>query len=76
MKVMKDFFLKIHVQYAGNLHNLHKDLPSLLERMKIDKSEKLVANLHDKTDYVIHRRNSKGALKHGLVLKNCIGFNR
>ena len=29
--------------------------------MKIEKVEKLVANLHDKTEYVIHIRNLKQA---------------
>ena len=29
---------------------------------KIEKVEKLVANLHDKTEYVIHTRNFKKAL--------------
>ena len=38
--------------------------------MKIEKVEKLVANLHDKTEYVIHIRNLKQALNHGLVLEN------
>ena len=38
--------------------------------MKIEKVEKLVANLHDKTEYVIHIRNLKEALNHRLVLKN------
>ena len=37
--------------------------------MKIEKVEKLVANLHDKTEYVIHIRNLKQALNQGLVLK-------
>ena len=37
--------------------------------MKTEKSEKLVANLHDKTKYVIHIRNLKQPLNHGLVLK-------
>ena len=37
--------------------------------MKNKKVEKLVANLHDKTEYVIHIRNLKQALNHGLVLK-------
>ena len=37
--------------------------------MKIEKAEKLVANLHDKTEHVIHIRNLKQALNHGLVLK-------
>ena len=34
----------------------------LLERMKIETVEKLVANLHDKSEYVIHIRNLKQAL--------------
>ena len=33
---------------------LKNDLSFLLERMKIEKVEKLVANLHDKTECVIH----------------------
>ena len=42
------------------------------ERMKIEKIEKLVTNLHDKEEYVIHIRNLKQVLNHGLVLKKCI----
>ena len=37
--------------------------------MKNEKLQKLLANLHDKTEYVIHIRNSKQALNHGLVLE-------
>ena len=37
--------------------------------MKTWNVEKLVANLHDKTEYVIHMRNLKQAINHGLVLK-------
>ena len=37
--------------------------------MKIEKVEKLVANLHDKTEYLILIGNLKQALNHGLVLK-------
>ena len=37
--------------------------------MNIEKLEKLVTNLHDKTEYVIHIRNLKEALNHGLILK-------
>ena len=42
------------MQYSEKLHEIHNDLPFLLERMKIKKSEKLVTNLHDKTEYFIH----------------------
>ena len=37
--------------------------------MKIEKVEKLVANLHDKSEYVIYLRNLKQALNHGLVFQ-------
>ena len=40
--------------------------------MKIRKVEKFVANLHDKTEYVIHIRSLKQALNHGRVLKKFI----
>ena len=47
--------------------------------MKIEKVEKLVGNLHDKAEYVIHIRNLKQALNHRLVLKKVrkvIKFNK
>ena len=47
--------------------------------MKIEKVDKLVASLHDKTEYVIHKRNLKEALNNGLVLKKVhrvIKFNQ
>ena len=47
--------------------------------MKIEKVEKLVANLHDKTEYVIHIRNVKQTLNHELVLNKVyrvITFNQ
>ena len=37
--------------------------------MKIEKVEKLVANLYNKTDYVIHIINLRQTLNHELVLK-------
>ena len=73
------YFFEVDVQYLEKLHELHNDLPFLPERMKIEKVEKLVANLHDKTEYVIHIRNLKQALNHGLVLKKVhrvIKFNQ
>ena len=47
--------------------------------MKIQKVEKFVSNLNDKTEYVIRIRNLKQALNHGLVLKKVykvIKFNQ
>ena len=68
------YFLKVDVQYLEKFYELHNYLPFLPERMKIEKVEKSVANLHDQTYYVTHIRNLKQALNHGLVGKithNC-----
>ena len=73
------YFLEVDVQYPEKLHELHNDLRFSLERMKIEKAENLVTNLHNKTGYVIHIRNLKQALNHGLVLKKVhrvIKFNQ
>ena len=67
-KVMKDVFLKLMFNYLEKLHERHNNLLFLPERMKIEKVEKLVVNLHDKTEYAIHIRNLKVALNTGLVL--------
>ena len=41
----------------------------MTDRKKIESAEKLVANLHDKHEYVIYMRNLTQALNHALVLK-------
>ena len=64
------YFLEVDVQYPEKLHDLHNDLPFLPYRMKIEKVEKTVANLHDETEYVIHIRNLEQTLNHELFLKN------
>ena len=38
--------------------------------MTTENMKKLVANLHDKTEYVSHIRNINQALNHGLFFKN------
>ena len=55
------------------------DLPFMCEKMKINKVEKLVPNLRDKKNYVIHIRALDQALRHGLVLErsqSAIEFNQ
>ena len=54
------------------MFELYNDLRFLPEGMIVDIAEKFVANLHDKKEYVIHIRNLKQALNHGLVLNKCI----
>ena len=68
---MKDISLKLMINILKNYMNVH-DLTFLPKIMKIEKVKKLVANLHDKTEYVIHLRNLKQALNHGLILKKIL----
>ena len=51
-------------------------MPFLPERMKINKCSKLVCNLYDKDNYVVHIRLLKQALNHGLILKKFHGVIR
>ena len=63
----KGYFLEVDFQYPKKLHELHNDLPFLPDTMKIEKVKKLQANLHDKTEYVIHTIMLREALNHELV---------
>ena len=75
----KGYILEVDVNYPENLHDLHSDLSFLPERMKINKCTKLVCNLYDKENYVVHIRALKQALNHGLILKKVhrlIQFNQ
>ena len=52
------YILQTDVEYHKYLHYLHSDLPFLSERIKILKCDKLVCNLYDKKNYVVHIRTS------------------
>ena len=66
----EDFFLEVDVQYPEKLHEINNALPFLPERMKIEKFEKLVTNLHVNGEYVIHIRNLKQFYLKEWKLKN------
>ena len=75
----KGSILEVDVDYSSKLHRLHSDMPFLPERMKIDKTQKLVCNLHDKKKYLVHISILKQTLNHGLKLKKVdrvIEFNQ
>ena len=75
----KGYLLEVDVKYPKELHDLHNDLPFMCEKMEINKVEKLVPDLCDKTKYVIHIRASDQALKHVLILEKVhrvIEFNQ
>ena len=64
----KSYVLEVNVSYPKELHNQHNDLPFMCERMEINGVEKLVPNLRDKKNYVIHIQALNQALQHGLRL--------
>ena len=65
----KSYLRDIDVDYPSKLQNLHSDLPFLPERMVINNTKKLVCNLNDKKDYIVHSNVLKQALDHGLKLR-------
>ena len=46
--------LKVDIEYLKELHKLHKDLPFLCERRRLNKTSKLVTTLDDKKEYIVH----------------------
>ena len=75
----KGYFLEVDFQYTEKLNEVHNDLLFLPKKLKIEKIRKLVANLHDETEYVIRIRNVNQALNYGLILRKVrrvIEFNQ
>ena len=64
----KGYLLEVDVSYPRELHNPHNDLPFMCERVEINGVEKLVLNLRDKKNYVIHIQALNQVLQHGLRL--------
>ena len=76
---IKGYLPEVDIRYPAELHDSHKDLPFMCERMEINGVEKLVSNLRDKKNYVIHIQALDQALTHGLVLERIhrvIEFNQ
>ena len=80
----KVYFLEVDVEYPKHLFSgiafkLHSALALLPERNEIKKRSKLVCNVHDKENYVVHIRALKQALNHGLIftkVHRVIEFNQ
>ena len=63
----KGYFLELEDEYPKYPFNLHKDLPFLPERKKIEKCYELVCNIQDKENYVLHIKTIKQALNRVLI---------
>ena len=60
--------LEVDLEYPIELHDLHNEYPLAPERMTIGKADKLVPNLNDKFNYVIHHETLKLYLSLGLKI--------
>ncbi|XP_071055118.1 uncharacterized protein [Onthophagus taurus] len=71
MPVSNFKWLNVDIEYPTALHDLHNDLPFLAENLiapnnRCESERRLIPNLFDKKNYVIHYRNLKQAVAHGL----------
>ena len=54
-----ELLLEVDLEYLEDLHGLHNDYPLAPERIKIRNVDKLIPNLNNKTNYVVHYENLK-----------------
>ena len=65
-------FLEVGLEYPEDLRNLHNDNHLAPERIKIRNVEKLIPNLNNYTNYVVHYENLKLYESLGLKLQRFI----
>lgn len=65
------YLIEADFEYPPEIHNLHNDYPMCPEHMipPGSKQKKLLLNLFNKSNYVLHYRTLKMILSHGLILK-------
>jgi hypothetical protein len=51
--------IEVDLEYPEELHDIHSDYPLAPESLTINKCTKLVPNLQNKTNYVVHHENLK-----------------
>ena len=51
--------LEVDLEYPKELHDLHNDYPLAPEILKVKKVEKLIPNLYNKSNYIIHHESLK-----------------
>ena len=62
--------LEVDLEYPKELHDLHNNYPLAPEQIEVDKTKKLIPNLWNKKNYVIHYENLKQCLNLGLKITN------
>lgn len=65
------YILEVDLMYPDHLHDIHNDLPFCAQKFAPpgSKTSKLIPNLYDKFEYVIHFVHLQTCMKNGLILK-------
>ncbi len=60
--------LEVDLEYPNELHDFHNEYPLAPEKICVNKVDKLIPNLRDKTRYVLHKTNLELYIRLGLKL--------
>ena len=63
------YIFEVDLEYTQSCWEEHNDYPLTPEKIKINKTEKLVSTFLPKTHYVLHYKNLKQYLEEGMILK-------
>ena len=63
------FIFEVDLDYPSSLWKTHNDYPLAPQKVKIDKTEKLIRSFLPKNHYVLHYKNLKQYLEEGMILK-------
>ena len=62
-------FIEVDLEYLEDLHDIYNDYPLAPERVKIGNIEKVIPNLNNNTNYVVHYENLKLYESLGLKIR-------
>ena len=65
---MSSCMLEVDLEYPDNVHDDHNDYPLVPELIEVNKAKKLIPNLNNKKNYIVHHKTLKLYLKHCLKL--------
>ena len=69
------YFLEVDIDYPKELYNLHKDLPFVPERKKVEKFEKFICSIEDKKKICYSHKSFKTSIKSWFKTKKSTQSN-